>query len=143
MPEALAGGITGVVWRDFTPGGGTPGSVDPRRARAPRRHGRAPERQRRSRRSRATTEPNGTFAFDDVPPGTYRAAIASEHLRAAVRRRLLARRELITPSIMMAYIWVWAGFSMVVIAAGLAAIPREVLEAARTDGASSGRCSGA
>ena len=35
----------------------------------------------------------------------------------------------------MAYIWVWAGFSMVVIAAGLAAIPRDVLEAARTDGA--------
>jgi len=36
---------------------------------------------------------------------------------------------------MIAYIWVWAGFSMVVIAAGLAAIPRDVLEAARTDGA--------
>ena len=34
------------------------------------------------------------------------------------------------------YIWIWAGFSMVVIAAGLAAIPRDVLEAARTDGAS-------
>src|SRR5262249_58679046 len=30
---------------------------------------------------------------------------------------------------------VWAGFSMVVIAAGLSAIPRDVLEAARTDGA--------
>ena len=40
------------------------------------------------------------------------------------------------PAIMMAYIWVWAGFSMVVIAAGLAAIPRDLLEAARTDGAS-------
>ncbi len=36
----------------------------------------------------------------------------------------------------IAYIWVWAGFSMVVIGAGLAAISREVLEAARTDGAS-------
>ena len=36
----------------------------------------------------------------------------------------------------IAYIWIWAGFSMVVIAAGLAAIPRDVLEAARTDGAS-------
>jgi alpha-glucoside transport system permease protein len=35
---------------------------------------------------------------------------------------------------MMSYIWVWAGFSMVVIAAGLAAIPRDLLEAARTDG---------
>ena len=35
----------------------------------------------------------------------------------------------------IAYIWVWAGFAMVVIAAGLAAIPRDTLEAARTDGA--------
>ena len=44
--------------------------------------------------------------------------------------------KLITPAIIIAYIWVWAGFAMVVIAAGLAAIPRDVLEAARTDGAS-------
>ncbi len=36
---------------------------------------------------------------------------------------------------MFAYIWIWAGFAMVVIAAGLAAISRETLEAARTDGA--------
>jgi alpha-glucoside transport system permease protein len=43
--------------------------------------------------------------------------------------------SLITPAIMFAYIWVWAGFAMVVIAAGLAAIPRDLLEAARTDGA--------
>ena len=34
----------------------------------------------------------------------------------------------------ISYIWIWAGFAMVVIAAGLAAIPRDVLEAARTDG---------
>ena len=47
--------------------------------------------------------------------------------------------RLITPAIMIAYIWVWAGFSMVVIAAGLSAIPRDVLEAARTDGASEWR----
>src|SRR5207302_887361 len=31
---------------------------------------------------------------------------------------------------------IWAGFAMVIIGAGLAAIPREVLEAARVDGAS-------
>jgi len=44
--------------------------------------------------------------------------------------------SLITPAVIIAYIWVWAGFAMVVIGAGLAAIPRDVLEAARTDGAS-------
>ena len=44
--------------------------------------------------------------------------------------------KLITPSLIIAYIWIWAGFAMVVIAAGLSAMPRDVLEAARTDGAS-------
>jgi alpha-glucoside transport system permease protein len=44
--------------------------------------------------------------------------------------------SLITPAIMIAYIWATAGFAMVIIAAGLSAIPRDVLEAARTDGAS-------
>ena len=43
--------------------------------------------------------------------------------------------KLITPSLLIAYIWIWAGFAMVVIGAGLAAMPRDVLEAARTDGA--------
>ena len=28
LPEALSGGITGVVWRDFKPGGGAPGEVE-------------------------------------------------------------------------------------------------------------------
>jgi alpha-glucoside transport system permease protein len=34
-----------------------------------------------------------------------------------------------------AYLWIWAGFAMVIIGAGLAALNREVLEAARIDGA--------
>ena len=43
---------------------------------------------------------------------------------------------MITPAVIGSFIWIWAGFAMVVIAAGLAAIPRETLEAARVDGAS-------
>jgi alpha-glucoside transport system permease protein len=42
---------------------------------------------------------------------------------------------LVTPAIMAAYLWVWTGFALVLIGAGLAALPREVLEAARMDGA--------
>jgi alpha-glucoside transport system permease protein len=42
---------------------------------------------------------------------------------------------LIDLSMIVAYLWMWAGFSMVVIAAGLAALNRELLEAARVDGA--------
>jgi ABC-type sugar transport system permease subunit len=36
---------------------------------------------------------------------------------------------------MMAYLWIYAGFAMVLLAAGMAAIPRDALEAARIDGA--------
>jgi alpha-glucoside transport system permease protein len=43
--------------------------------------------------------------------------------------------SLVTPSIIGSYIWMWAGFAMVLIAAGLAGVPRELLEAARVDGA--------
>ena len=34
------------------------------------------------------TEPDGTFAFDDVEDGEYTVAIGADDLRAAVRRRL-------------------------------------------------------
>ncbi len=38
-------------------------------------------------------------------------------------------------TIIGSYVWMWAGFAMVLIAAGLAGVPRELLEAARVDGA--------
>jgi alpha-glucoside transport system permease protein len=135
VPEALSGGITGVVWRDFKPGGGTPGKIEQGELGIPNvtvelrdDSGRALER--------ATTEPDGTFSFEDVSQGTYRAAIASKTFVQPYAGVAWLGESLITPAIMMAYIWVWAGFAMVVIAAGLAAIPRDLLEAARTDGAS-------
>ena len=81
------------------------------------------------------TEPDGTFAFEDVESGTYRAAIGPETFQTPYAGVSWLGADLILPAIMIAYIWVWAGFSMVVIAAGLAAIPRDLLEAARTDGA--------
>jgi alpha-glucoside transport system permease protein len=43
--------------------------------------------------------------------------------------------NLVTPSIIASYVWMWAGFAMVLIAAGLAGVPRELLEQARVDGA--------
>ena len=135
VPEALAGGITGVVWRDFKPGGGTPGELEPGELGLPgvivelRSQGGEPTLE-------TTTEPDGTFAFEDVAPGSHRAAIGADTFTEPYAGVSWLSARLITPAIMMAYIWVWAGFSMVVIAAGLAAIPRDLLEAARTDGAS-------
>jgi alpha-glucoside transport system permease protein len=134
VPEALAGGITGVVWRDFKPGGGTPGEVEAEELGLP---GITVELRDDGGGSvlRTQTETDGTFAFEDVEAGTYRAAIGADTFSVPYAGVSWLGSSLITPAIMMAYIWVWAGFSMVVIAAGLAAIPRDLLEAARTDGA--------
>lgn len=38
--------------------------------------------------------------------------------------------------IIVAYVWMWTGFCMVILSAALKSIPTEILEAARTDGAS-------
>ena len=134
VPEARSGGITGVVWRDFKPGGGTPGKVEEGELGLP--NVTVDLRDDTRTVDTATTGPDGTFAFEDVPSGTYRAAIASSTFAQPYAGVSWLGESLITPAIMMAYIWVWAGFAMVVIAAGLAAIPRDLLEAARTDGAS-------
>jgi alpha-glucoside transport system permease protein len=133
-PEPLQGGINGVVWRDFSPGGGTPGEVEPQELGIPGVTVELLDADGGTVES-ASTEENGTFAFEDVAAGEYRVAIGSETFAQPFEGVSWLGEKLITPSIMFAYIWIWAGFAMVVIAAGLAAIPRDTLEAARTDGA--------
>jgi len=131
-PEPLQGGITGVVWRDFKPGGGTPGEVEQEELGLP---GVTVElRQDGTSVDSTTSEPNGTFRFEDVEAGSYQVAVAPETFAEPFEGIAWLGEKLITPAIIIAYIWIWAGFAMVVIGAGLAAIPRDVLEAARTDG---------
>jgi len=133
-PEALQGGITGVVWRDFKPGGGEPGVVEDEELGLPGLSVQLRDDSGSVARS-ATTEANGTFAFEEVDAGSYQVAIPGSTFAAPFEGYSWLGPSLITPAIMIAYIWVWAGFAMVVIAAGLSAIPRDLLEAARTDGA--------
>ena len=83
----------------------------------------------------ATTADDGTFAFEDLAPGDYRLEIGADTFREGFDGVAWLGSTLITLSIIIAYIWIWAGFAMVIIAAGLAALPRDLLEAARTDGA--------
>ena len=135
MPEPLQGGITGVVWRDFKPGGGTPGQVETEEVGLP---GVTVELRDDSGSSvaTATTGADGTFAFEDVGEGEFRVAIGAATFAEPFDGISWLGPQLITMSMIISYTWIWAGFAMVVIAAGLAAIPRDVLEAARTDGAS-------
>ena len=132
QPQPVQDGIAGVVWRDFKPGGGTPGKVDADELGLP---GVTVElRDANGKVASATTSDDGTFAFENADPGSYRVAIGPATFRQAFDGVSWLGPKLITPALIVAYIWVWAGFAMVVIAAGLAAIPRDVLEAARTDG---------
>ena len=133
-PEPLQGGITGVVWRDFKPGGGTPGVVESGEVGLP-----GVTIDLRDERDitidSAKTELDGTFAFENVEDGQYRVAISRGTFATPFAGVSWLGDKLVTPAIMIAYLWIWAGFSMVVIAAGLSSIPRDTLEAARTDGA--------
>ncbi len=133
VPQAAAGGISGVVWRDFKPGGGTPGKVESGELGLP---GVEVDLTDASGKvvATATTGASGDFVFNGVNGGNYTVAIAASEFKQPFGGYSWLGPRLITPAIMIAYIWVWAGFSMVVIGAGLAAIPRDVLEAARTDG---------
>jgi alpha-glucoside transport system permease protein len=133
-PAAVETGVTGVVWRDFKPGGGTPGRVEQGELGLP---GVTVELRDTDgdRVASTSTEDDGTFEFDDLEPGSYKAGVAKSTFAQPYAGVSWLGEKLITPSIIISYIWVWAGFAMVVIAAGLAAIPRDLLEAARTDGA--------
>jgi alpha-glucoside transport system permease protein len=128
-------GITGTVWRDFKPGGGTPGKVEPGEKGLP---GVTVELKDSTGKKVASvkTADDGTFKVDN-PTGTgpWKASIGAATFAKPFGGISWLGPSLITPSIIIAYTWVWAGFALVVIAAGLSAIPRDTLEAARTDGA--------
>ena len=96
-PEPLQGGITGVVWQDFKPGGGEPGQLEQDEVGLP---GVTVELRDEGGGTVASTkaQPDGTFAFEEVDPGSYQVAVGSETFaepfggvawlgRTAIRRR--------------------------------------------------------
>jgi alpha-glucoside transport system permease protein len=135
VPTAKPGDIAGVVWRDFKPGGGKPGVVEKGELGLPGVTVKLRSADGKSQLS-TTSAADGTFTFTHVQATSYQASIGAETFRQPWGGITWLGSKLITPSLLIAYIWIWAGFSMVVIAAGLSAMPRDVLEAARTDGAS-------
>jgi alpha-glucoside transport system permease protein len=134
QPEPLQGGIDGVVWRDFKPGGGTPGEVEEGELGLPGVTVELRDSNGKTVSSTKTAD-DGTFKFGGLSQGQYEVDIGASTFAKPFGGVSWLSASLITPAVIIAYIWIWAGFAMVVIAAGLAAIPREVLEAARTDGA--------
>jgi alpha-glucoside transport system permease protein len=138
----VAVSFTGTVWRDFRPGGGRPGVVEAGEEGLAgmtlelREAGAGGGAAAGAVVASAESAADGSFSFGQVDRGSYRVALPASNFDEPFAGISWLGPSLITPAIMIAYIWVWAGFAMVIIAAGLAAISREVLEAARTDGAS-------
>ncbi len=133
-PEPAAG-IGGVVWLDFTRGGGGErGVIDPTESGLPGMKVEALSGDEVV--GTAVTEDDGSYVLDGLPAGDYTIRLAQSNFREPFGGISWLGPTLVTPAIIVSYIWIWAGFAMVVLGAGLAAIPREVIEAARVDGAS-------
>jgi ABC-type molybdate transport system permease subunit len=128
------GDVCGTVWLDFLPGGGgTPARIDPGEKAL------AGVRVQAVRDGHvvatATSGTDGTFALT-TGGAAVRLALPAENFTGQYRGISWLGPTLVTWSIIGSYIWMWTGFAMVLIAAGLAQVPRELMEAARVDGAS-------
>jgi alpha-glucoside transport system permease protein len=112
-PSASSGAISGLVYRDFSPSNPTVrGQLFPDEVGLP---GLALTLLRADGTSAGSTatDQHGNFRF---------AAVGNVDL-----------------AMIIAYLWMWAGFAMVVIGAGLTSLNRELLEAGRVDGATEGQ----
>lgn len=157
-PKSVPGAVSGLVWRDFSPSDPTDTTaVLKGEAGYPDLHldllnsgG--------SKVASTTTASDGAFKFSNVGHGTFRVELDSSNFRSGFgaggvgvswlggqsltptgrlsqTAQALLSVPLIDISMIGAYLWIWAGFSMVIIGAGLAALDRQALEAARVDGA--------
>ncbi|MFD9389473.1 ABC transporter permease subunit [Streptomyces sp. NPDC060000] len=126
--------LRGVVYLDFTPGGGgKQGVVDSRESGLPGMKVQA-ERDGKIVAS-TTTAADGSFRFPGLEAGSYTVSLSASNFAAPYDGVSWLGPALVTPAIIGAYLWIWTGFAMVLIGAGLSSLPRDSLEAARMDGA--------
>ena len=153
-PIAAPGSITGLVWRDFSisnPANIT--SILPSEDGYPSMRV-ALLKSNGSVAATTTTDATGRFVFSNVGPGHFRVQLSASNFTPGFSGTFWLGPQSVTPtgnlsqtaqallsvplidiSMILAYLWIWAGFTMVLIAAGLAALDREALEAAHVDGA--------
>ncbi|MEU6124084.1 sugar ABC transporter permease [Streptomyces sp. NPDC047123] len=126
--------VTGTAWQDFTRGKGR-GEANAPDATEFGYAGITVEAVKDGEVVASTqAKADGTFALPKEADGALLRYPAS-NFREAYNGIDWLGPTLITPAIIGSYLWMWAGFAMVLIAAGLASVPRELLEAARVDGA--------
>ncbi|MFI8227226.1 carbohydrate ABC transporter permease [Streptomyces sp. NPDC085900] len=126
-------GITGTVWLDFKlGGGGTKGKVDPGEKAL---KGVKVEAVKGGKVvASAKSGADGTFTLPAKAEGA-QLRLPASNFSAPYNGIDWLGPTLVTPAIIGSYVWMWAGFAMVLIAAGLAGVDRNLIEAARVDGA--------
>ncbi|MGW3266487.1 carbohydrate ABC transporter permease [Streptomyces sp. NPDC001056] len=132
--KAEPGKVTGTTWQDFTRGKGVGrlGAPDPSELGYPGMRIEAVKGGKVVASAKAAAD--GTFTLPAAADGA-RLRLPAGNFREPYNGVEWLGPALVTPAIIGAYVWMWAGFAMVLIAAGLAGVPRELLEAARVDGA--------
>ncbi|MFF7704727.1 ABC transporter permease [Streptomyces lydicus] len=129
------GELRGVVYLDFTPGGGgKPGVVDRGERGLPKLAVEAVDSHGKVATT-ATTGADGSYRLTGLAPGPYTVQLPAKDFAPPYEGIAWLGPTLITPAIIGAYMWIWTGFALVLIGAGLSSMPRDVLEAARMDGA--------
>ena len=83
----------------------------------------------------ATTDDAGRYELAGLPDGEYTIALPAGNFSEGYQGVSWLGSAFITAVVILSYIWIWAGFAMVMIASGLSAIDRSLQEQARTDGA--------
>ncbi|ALC22872.1 carbohydrate ABC transporter permease [Streptomyces pristinaespiralis] len=127
------GEIHGTAWLDFTRGGGgRPNVVDSQELGLKGIKIEAVKDGKVVADTRAAAD--GTFTLPASADGAL-LRLPADNFREPYNGVDWLGPSLVTPAIIGSYVWMWAGFAMVLIAAGLASVPRELLEAARVDGA--------
>lgn len=131
-PAPAGNELRGVVWLDVALGS-HPGQLDHGKKGMPRVSVEAV----RDGTVVATTSTgdDGRFTLPDLPPGSYTLRLAQSNFALPFHGLTWLGPALITPVIISSWIWIMTGFAITFIAAGLATIPRDTLEAARVDGA--------
>src|SRR4051794_18531022 len=132
--EPVPGKVTGTTWQDFTRGQGVGklGAPDPSE---PGYAGMRIEAVKDGTVVASTkAAADGTFTLPAKADGA-RLRLPASNFKEPYNGVDWLGPALVTPAIIGSYVWMWAGFAMVLIAAGLAGVPRELLEAARVDGA--------
>ncbi|HEY9476864.1 MAG TPA: ABC transporter permease subunit [Microbacteriaceae bacterium] len=127
--------ISGTVWLDFvTGGGGTAGEIGDGKKGLPGVTVNAVDPAGTVVAS-ATTADDGTYVIDGLSPGSYTIGLPASNFTEPYSGVSWLGPTLVTAVTILAYVWIWAGFSMVMIASGLSAMDISLQEAARMDGA--------